>query len=293
TDIFGFPPPKVGLKFNELMSRWNKQGPYLKALVSIINDWPTVNAFDIIGDAGKSNQVGPKVRLLTDFPYLWPKDGSILIQFHRTVTGKKIELDFQRIKQQLAPQIRTQQGEWKYVRKRRKRGQSRIKTEIYTLANRPTLAGEWITISVDPMSTGAEVRRDVEGINSSLSKRRQRGQRRLKLDIFDKYQSGWSIRKIALANRRKRSTVYELFDTVCKDIGKAKVKGKPLVDDKFDPKEHFPTCRQCQTGPRLCRLAETHLGIDSINPMEGHLPFDEAIDPSVFGKRKLRPKIDD
>ena len=261
TDIFGFPPPKVGLKFNELKSRWNKQGPYLKALVSIINDWPTVNAFDIIGDAGKSNQVGPKVRLVTDYPDLWPKDGSILLQFHRTVTGEEIKGDYQKIKYQLSPQVKTHEGEWKYVRRRRKKGQTRLKTEIFKLDNRPTLAGEWITVRVDPMSTGDEFRRDFEKIKRSFPKRRQRrSQWKLKLAIYDMYQDNWQIPKIALAVRRLRPTVYDLLSSVCRDIGITKVKGKPMVDPDFSLNEHYPTCSQCLKG-RLCRLAESRTGI--------------------------------
>jgi len=260
-DILGLPPPTVGLKLKDLRSHLDKQPPYLKALVSIQNDWPSVNAFDIIGEEETSKQVGPKVRLAPYHPALWPKDGSILLQIHRTVIGEEIKGDYQRIKHQLAPQIKTHEGEWKYVRRRRKKGQTRLKTEILKLANRPTLAGEWIAVSVDPMSTGDEFRRDFERIKRSFPKRRQRvGQRRMKLDIYDMCEKGWRFPRIAFAVRRSHSTVYDLLETVCRDIGITKVKGKPMVDPDFYLDEHHSTCSQCQKG-RLCHLAESKLGI--------------------------------
>jgi len=164
--------------------------------------------------------------------------------------------------------------------------------EVWGPANGRTLAREWIIVRVVPMATGKEARKGWERIKRFLPIRRQRGQRKLKLDIFDMYQSGWPIQKIAIAISRKRSTVYDLFDTVCKDIGKAKVKGKPLVDLNFNLKEHIPTCRQCHTGPRLCRLAETNIGLDSLNPMQSKVPLAEEINYPTTGGHKLPPKIE-
>jgi len=292
-DLFGLPPPKAGLTVKELKSRGDKQKAYLAAVVSFLNDWPAVSPFDLIDAGDQPKQLGPKVRLAPYNPALWPKDGSILLQIHRTVTGKGIELPFQRIMEQLDPQVRVHQGECKYVRKRQRNGQSRKMMEVWGPANGWTLAREWIIVRVGPMATGKEARKGWERIKLSLPRRRQRkSQRSLKLAIYDMYSDNWRIPKIALATKRKRSTVYDLFDTVCKDIGIARVKGKPLVDPKFTLKEHIPTCRQCRTGPRLCRYAETGLGLASLNPMQSYMSLNEGVDYSVSGKHKHRPKIE-
>ena len=174
-------------------------------------------------------------------PDLWPKDGSILIQFHQSATIEEIKGPFNAITQQFDPQMRTQEGKWKYKRRRRQKGQGRLKIEIYELANRPTQAGEWITVRVDPMTRWDEARPDIEEIKRSLPKRRQRvGQRRLKLKIHDMhYDEGKSFRQIAKAMGKAQSTVFDLFISVCKDIGITTEKGKLRSDPFFDLQQHW------------------------------------------------------
>lgn len=121
-----------------------------------------------------------------------------------------------------------------------------------------------LLLRVHPAATGDEVKQAWQKIKRELipTKRRlRRGERRLKLSIYDSYyRDGKKYRKIATETEKSVSAVFELLVSACRDISHVRNPKQKRMDPGFDLKEHYFGCPQCKTG-HLCRLAEEKAGV--------------------------------
>jgi hypothetical protein len=126
-----------------------------------------------------------------------------------------------------------------------------------------------VLLSVDPTTTGDEIKRQWQNIKKALGRRSQRqgaSDRALKLRIYKLYQaraqSGArpinNFSEIARIVKKKRSTVVGLYDSVYKDIHGIKPKSIRRLTPDFKFADHFSSCLECQT-KGICALANDEL----------------------------------
>lgn len=277
-----FPPPQTGLKLQAINQWQDQQRAYMADLMRLQECWSSVALEDIavLGDPSKHHQLGPKVRLA---PYpLWPKDGSMFLQVHPMTTADEFKRAFQTIKRKLG-----------LVRHRKATLQTQETSPMVRLVQHVGLSGnELIFVSVTPTATGDDAKREFHKIKRAVSRRRLRlGSLQLKLSVYDMYvDKGKSFRQIARVVGKHPSTVFDLFVSVCRDMGTNKKSSREMrFDPLFDHQEHFSTCLSCQKG-WACKLAAEKIGLPSLNPMLSKIPYDDKVDIVTLQNQGRKPR---
>ena len=269
-----------GKGLDAIKEQQRRQGRFWSELITLCNDWPSITPNDVIG--GASTTPGPKVRLAPYSPGTWPRDGSLLLCVHPTVTGIEFKRSFQKIKKNL-----------RLVRHGKATPQTHETSPKVRFVKRVGQSGnESIFLSVTPAATGDDAKREFHKIKRAVSRRRLRlGSLQLKLSVYDMYvDEGKSFRQIARVARKHPSTVFDLFASACRDIGRIGRSSREMrLDPLFNHQEHFSTCPSCQKG-WACKLAAEKIGLPSLNPMLSKIPHDDKVDIVTLQNQGRKPR---